>query len=274
MSYYFCFDIFSYNVTLEKKQKLWYEDYDLPDDVRNSPETYLDPGDYVIVSRKDKYYHHAIYSGNNKIIHVRRPTSEIKEDEWEVFYGEDGQKSVCKRIFIFREKERNKNEVLDCARSLIGPIQDKYNLFKRNCRHFAHYCATESFVGNEIHNHSLNFIHKYYLLFLYLLSFINYYIPLFYINSYIRLIDVTCNLLVISIGIFLSQKVKYLFNFVFLSLFSKIIYILLHSFINGIFMIMILIINIVDAEYQLNQIYVTLFNFFYIFYQFATLNLF
>jgi hypothetical protein len=150
-------DEVQYKFELTKYKKHWFEDVILPLDVKDNPDKYLKPGDYVIVSRDDKYYHHAIYSDKKKVIHVRRFNSEIIEDDWMVFYGEI-ETTICKRIFIYRQDERNKNEIILVARSLIGPIKNQYSLFKRNCRHFAHYCATGSHVGNEIMNHSLSYM--------------------------------------------------------------------------------------------------------------------
>jgi hypothetical protein len=72
------------NNNLVKQFLIQSYDFELPGDVENNPDLYLKPGDYVLIERKQRYYHHAIYIVNNgegqknQIIHIYNPKETMK----------------------------------------------------------------------------------------------------------------------------------------------------------------------------------------------------
>ncbi|CAF1462456.1 unnamed protein product [Adineta steineri] len=126
----------------------------VPDNVRYNPDTYLKPGDFVMIKRENPYisYNHAgIYSGNAEIIHISVPDdchgngkfnkeeARIMKTSWSTFYGD---KAAEINIVLRFYKRRTNEEVLQVAESLIGARKGTYHFLRENCQHFAGYCQT------------------------------------------------------------------------------------------------------------------------------------
>jgi hypothetical protein len=155
-----------------------FEDYQLPDDVKNNPGSHLTPGDYVMILRKKPvpYNHHAIYIGKDKdgydkVIHIFNDEKEntqsikkeknsikhllevkreayVREDKWERFYRDLNTKCY-KRCFLFKHKTNE--DIVKTAQEQMAENTRKgeYTLLKKNCRHFATFCATNFNLPDE-----------------------------------------------------------------------------------------------------------------------------
>jgi hypothetical protein len=137
-------------------------DFELPKDVENNPNLYLQPGDHILISR-GVYYHHAIFLGNNGInskdivVHIyydekksgiqKILNSRVREDEWSRLYDSKVFK-ICIRNVLFKIKSRK--EIILAARKALNSKKGEYSLITRNCHTFANFCITGFVLSNEI----------------------------------------------------------------------------------------------------------------------------
>jgi hypothetical protein len=154
------------NNNLVKQFLIQSYDFELPEDVKNNPDLYLKPGDHVLIERKTRYYHHAIYIGNNvkgetkQIIHIYNPKitdenlkpdikidSSVRQDNWARLYESDVIKVCIRNVFF---KIKCKKEIILTARKALNSEKGKYRLLSHNCHTFANYCVTDIVVDSEI----------------------------------------------------------------------------------------------------------------------------
>ena len=102
----------------------------------------LQPGSHLSVSR-GLYYHHAIYTGDNQVIHYSGfaeafNKGSIEQTTLENFLGGRDQFTVVNypsNTVIYTNEE-----IVERAYRCLG--EDDYNLLFNNCEHFACWCVT------------------------------------------------------------------------------------------------------------------------------------
>lgn len=105
---------------------------------------------YVTKSNGVTYQHHGIYVGNNRVVHYHGTTkskaeASIQETTLEVFLQ---GKSKDTYYFVDHQNSYAPEEIVRRARSRIG--QRNYQLWGRNCEHFAQWCATGNGISSQV----------------------------------------------------------------------------------------------------------------------------
>jgi hypothetical protein len=118
---------------------------EIPLDVRNNPNEYLRPGDFVL-GRRCFYEHAGIFIGNDEIVHFSasetadgkfKGVAKIMKTSWAKFCT-DQTKSIRVLFNVLRHKKLE--EVVETAIQSIGTEKGQYSLIGNNCQHFANYC--------------------------------------------------------------------------------------------------------------------------------------
>ncbi|MQW93373.1 hypothetical protein GHJ48_13410 [Acinetobacter sp. dk771] len=127
----------------------------------------LQPGSHLSVSR-GLYYHHAIYTGDNQVIHYSGFSEtfnkgSIEQTTLEKFLGGRDQFTVVNypsNTVIYTNEE-----IVERACRCLG--EDDYNLLFNNCEHFACWCVTgekRSEQVRKVMQHATNAAFSYYTL--------------------------------------------------------------------------------------------------------------
>ena len=125
----------------------------------------LQPGSHLSVSR-GLYYHHAIYTGDNQVIHYSGfaeafKKGAIEQTSLESFLGGVDDFKVVN--YPSHQNIYSPEEIVHRAQSCLG--EDDYNLFFNNCEHFACWCVTgksRSEQVQEIMQYTTNAVFSYY----------------------------------------------------------------------------------------------------------------
>ena len=125
----------------------------------------LQPGSHLSVSR-GLYYHHAIYTGDNQVIHYSGfaeafKKGAIEQTSLESFLGGVDDFKVVN--YPSHQNIYSPEEIVHRAQSCLG--EDDYNLFFNNCEHFACWCVTgksRSEQVQEIMRYTTNAVFSYY----------------------------------------------------------------------------------------------------------------
>jgi|LSQX01.2.fsa_nt_gb hypothetical protein len=115
----------------------------------------LEAGDHIRVKR-DYYYHHGVYIGNDTVVHFTGPENDSisKPNEVKVmktsidFFAKDGVvekafPSVAELFFV-----RNKKEAIKNAIQCIG--NGNYDFLHNNCEDFANHCCYKKKLTSQI----------------------------------------------------------------------------------------------------------------------------
>ncbi len=104
--------------------------------------------------KRNFYYHHGIYIGDNKVIHFNG----------ELFRGKNGAKITMTSLKDFLKGGNleivpykigiDEVEVLKRANSLLN--KGDYSIFFNNCEHFANYCFTGIGISTQVNRYFLN----------------------------------------------------------------------------------------------------------------------
>ena len=113
--------------------------------------------------------HHAIYIGDNKIVHFKRGynfnkfNSIIELDKFENFI--ETAKKIQQKVIIVNEKDSlPSDEIVKRSLNFIG--KKNYNLITNNCEHLVRYCITGQSESKQIQkylNYLINSSKNYYL---------------------------------------------------------------------------------------------------------------
>ena len=120
----------------------------------DDPNDPVPPGTHIYVTKGNgvTYQHHGIYVGNNRVVHYYGTTkskaeASIQETTLEVFLQGNHDKEN-RYYFMDHQNSYMPEEIVRRARSRIG--QRNYQLWGRNCEHFARWCASGNGTSTQV----------------------------------------------------------------------------------------------------------------------------
>ena len=103
------------------------------------------------------YFHHGIYEDDNHVYQYASPKgSEIKAETAIINvttlsdFLKGGEVEVRKYNSEELKNKRSNDEIIKCAKSLVGTGLGEYNLINNNCEHFSNYCAFGKKESNRV----------------------------------------------------------------------------------------------------------------------------
>lgn len=113
------------------------------------------PGAHIRV-KVGKFYHHAIYIGNDEVVQFGYPSDIFNESQKNIKiirspiseFLNNGFLEV--RIYNLKEKKlkRKDLEIVQIALSKIG--EGNYNILQNNCEHFANFCVFGKKTSSQV----------------------------------------------------------------------------------------------------------------------------
>jgi hypothetical protein len=115
-------------------------------DLHHSPDKYLNHGDHIFIHRRNIYYHHAIYVGDGKVVHMSKNgqrnklESAVYEHNWETFLDKTPG-TISVRVYVFKE---DRERLVKLSKSLAEKrfLSGRYDVIKQNCESFSHFVWT------------------------------------------------------------------------------------------------------------------------------------
>ena len=113
-------------------------------------------GNQIRVNR-GLYYHHGIYEDDEHVYQYASPkgsevsaaTANINITTLKEFL-KDGEVEVRKYNNEELKEKKSDEEIIKCAKSLVGSGLGEYDLINNNCEHFSNYCAFGKKTSNQV----------------------------------------------------------------------------------------------------------------------------
>ena len=115
-------------------------------------------GDQIRVNR-GLYFHHGIYEDDNHIYQYASPKGSEVSSKTALIICTDLNVFLKGGILEVREysdeelkKKKSSDEIIKCAKEMLGTGLGEYNIIGNNCEHFSNYCAFGEKTSSQVDN--------------------------------------------------------------------------------------------------------------------------